>query len=650
MIRKLMVVLLSGAICLFSAVPLLAETTWQWSTLQEYEEATGNKIEKFSEAPMLRLKVAAGELPPIEQRLPEEPLVDKPFEEVGTYGGTLRLGMLNMGFWAEASVYTMEYMLSLNRKAEKVVPNIAKGWEFSDEGKTLTLYLRKGMKWSDGAPFTADDILFYWEAVILNDEIAPVKPKEFMPGGKLMIVEKVDDYTVSFHFSKPYWSIVWYLSGTLIKGCQNYIFLPKHALEKYHIDYNTEADELAKENNYDHWWELFNVKRYFHGLRQPNPDIPSLGPWVTKQILTEGVVYERNPYYYKIDTAGNQLPYIDTIKATIFTTKETLILRMVAGEYDYESWITSPADYPVLMGGAEKGGYYVWLAKNLRGSEVGYLINQNYNEDSAIGDILRDVRFRRAFSLAINREEINEILFYGKGVGRQATIHPSCSFYKEEWGSTYTEYDTEKANQLLDEMGLNKRDKQGYRFRSDGKPLSLVILTILTPGASTEIVKEYLEEVGIKVSIHPVDPTYMHTCFAGGTYMIALWGYSESSEPSIVAGMNASVKGRLWAPQWMTWLNTNGEKGEEPPDEVKRMASLYDDVPFLPEEERNKVLTEVFDIWAEGLWHIGVIGLPPFPAITNINLGNVNTDTYSVDNPDVGCGNFNRIYQFFWKK
>ena len=189
--RKLMVVLLSGALCLFTAAPLLAETNWGWSTLQEYEEATGNKIEKFNEAPELRLKVAAGELPPVEERLPEEPLVDKPLEEVGTYGGTLRLGMINMFVWAPASLYVRESILNFDRKAEKAVPNIAKSWEFSDEGKTLTLYFRKGMKWSDGAPFTADDVLFYYESVIFNDEITPVKPKEWSPGGELMSVEKV---------------------------------------------------------------------------------------------------------------------------------------------------------------------------------------------------------------------------------------------------------------------------------------------------------------------------------------------------------------------------------------------------------------------------------------------------------------------------
>ncbi len=651
MIRKLLIVLLSGALCLLVAAPLLAETNWGWSTLQEYEEVTGNKIEEFNEAPELRLKVAAGELPPIEERLPEEPLVDKPFDEVGTYGGTLRLAMLSMTFCSPAELRTIEYMLNLDRDVGEAVPNIAKGWEFSDEGKTFTLYLRKGMKWSDGAPFTADDILFYWEAVVLNDEITPVKPKHWMPGGKLMTVEKVDDYTVSFHFSKPYWSIIWILSGAGFRGGQNYIFLPKHTLKKYHIDYNPEADELAKEEGYDHWWQLLNVKRHFDVWAAQRPDIPSVAPWVVTKVLPEGMVFERNPYYFKIDTAGNQLPYIDTIKATLFGNAETLVLKMTSGEYDYMdlNW-TTPKDYPVLMEEAERGGYYVWLLKSLRGNAYDLFFNQNYDEDPAIGGILRDVEFRRALSLAINREEINEVCFLEKGTPRQATVHPSCSFYKEEWATMYAEYDPEGANQLLDEMGLDKRDKDGYRLRADGKPLHIVMSVATSfPSLLYELVKEYWEEVGVKTTVNPLENAYLHSLWYAGKYMISSWGFGATAEPAVAAGMlSGYLSGRAWAPQWEAWWQTNGEKGEEPPDEVKRIWSLYDEVPYLSEEESSKALQEVFDIWADNLWYLGIVGMISTPSITNINLKNVDTDTYT--GMSVGYGTYNRLYQAFWKK
>ncbi len=653
MIRKLMVVLLSGALCLLVAAPLVAETNWGWSTLREYEEATGNKIEKFNEAPILRLKVAAGELPPIEERLPEEPLVDKLFEEVGTYGGTLHLGAIATFLPAPACLRTtVEYILNLDRKGENVVPNIAKDWEFSDDGKTFTLYFRKGMKWSDGVPFTADDILFYWEAVILNDEITPVKPKHWTPGDKLMTVEKVDNYTVRFHFDRPYWTIVWRLSGSGFNGLQNGIFLPEHALQMYHIDYNSEADELAKEEGYDHWWQLFNAKRDFLLGRVLNPEIPTLGPWVMRQTLPEGVVYERNPYYYKIDTAGNQLPYIDTVKAIVFGDEEAKALKIVSGEYDYIDWFMSIKDYSVFMEGAEKGGYYVGLANDkYRGGNPSYVISQNYTEDPAVGDILRDVRFRRALSLAINREEFNEIFAFGKATPRQATVSPICSFYKEEWGKSYADYDPETANQFLDEMGMDKWDKDGFRLRPDGEPFLLIILNLteVMPTEWSELIKEYWENIGVKTSIKAVERGYLGTLMSAGNFMVSPWGFGNGAPFAIEAGMNNFIRGERWGYLWLTWWNTKGESGEEPPDQVKRLLFLLDEVPYLSKEESDKALKEVFDIYADNVWEIGVVGMTPLPVIVNINLRNVNTDTVTTD-PSVGNGTFNRIYQFFWKK
>ncbi len=650
--RKLMVVLLSGAICLLVVAPLLAETNWGWSTLQEYEEVTGNKIEQFSEAPMLRLKVAAGELPPIEERLGEEPLVDKPFDEVGTYGGVLRLGMMTKTFQAPVTLRTVEYTLNLDRTATKVVPNIAKGWEFSDEGKTFTLYLRRGTRWSDGAPFTADDILFLWEGVILNDEIMPVKPAQWMPGGELMRVEKVDDYTVSYHFSRPYWSVVWHFSGTAFRGAQNDVFLPKHALKKYHIDYNPEADELAKEEGYDHWWQLFNEKRYFHPvLRQPGPDIPIMGPWIVKQTIPEGLVLERNPYYFKIDTAGNQLPYIDTVKATVFGDTEGMILRVVSGQYDYCDFaLTKPRDYPVFMEGAEQGEYYVWLIKSLRGGVFGYFFDQNYTKDPVIGELLRDKRFRQALSMAVNREEINEIYALGMAVPRAAAPHPSCSFYKEEWEMAYAEYEPEKTNRILDEIGLEKRDKEEYRLKADGETLHIIItFDSSTDPIMAELIKEYWEEVGVKTSLKPVDAAYLFSLWAAGDFIVSYWDWTNTTEPAIAAGLCARLQGDWWAPKWWLWRSTKGEQGEEPPEELSRMWSLYfDEVPYLSEEERNEAIQEVFDLWAENVWYMGTIGMIPYPSMTNINLKNINTDTYT--GASVGFGTFNRLYQAFWKK
>jgi len=206
MARKLTAVLLEVGLCLMGVIPGLAQKGY--STLAEYEKLTGKRIEKFNEAPMLKVKVAAGELPPVEERLPEEPLVVEPLEEIGQYGGTLRGGVrAPTGGGAETVTARVQHLFMLSPDLNTVIPNIAKGWDLSNDYKTLTVYLRKGMKWSDGVPFTADDIMFWYNDILLNDELTPVKPKAWSPGGKLVKVKKIDDYTVRFQFAIPYPSI-----------------------------------------------------------------------------------------------------------------------------------------------------------------------------------------------------------------------------------------------------------------------------------------------------------------------------------------------------------------------------------------------------------------------------------------------------------
>ncbi len=436
MIRKLSIILLGGVICLLGVTSALAV--------------------KYNEAPVLRVKVAAGELPPVEERLPEEPLVVQPYEQIGKYGGTLHLSMVSMRAQYPAAQINMAYVLMMDREFENVIPNVAKDWKISEDGKTFTLYLRKGHKWSDGAPFTADDILFWWEDVMLNKELTPGIPSQWTPGGEPMKLRKIDDYTIEYNFAKPYYSVAYNFASVGQRGRQGDVLLPKHALKKYHIKYNSDADKLAKEEGYDHWYQLFTQWADFSTGRQP-VGIPSLNAWVAKKELPDGLIFERNPYYFKIDTAGNQLPYIDKIQAVSFHQTETHLLQMVTGQIDYEAWGTSMADFPVLQANAEKGGYRVWIGGDSWGAAPGLFFNQNYKEDPVLGDILRDDRFRHALSLAIDRDEVNDIVFLGKGVPRQATVHSSTSFVEEKWARWYANYDPERARQIRDEMERNEK-------------------------------------------------------------------------------------------------------------------------------------------------------------------------------------------------
>ena len=307
MIRKLTVVLLTGVICLLGV-------TSAWAV-------------KYNEAPMLQVKVAAGELPSVEERLPEEPKVIEPIEEIGQYGGVMQLVT-----GVRYVCYTMfeginQKIAGFTLDGKEIEPCVAKGWDLSDDYKTLTLYLRKGMKWSDGEPFTADDILFWYQDIILNDELTPVKPKQWMPGGEPMKVKKIDNYTIQLEFSVPHLTVIEVMSGYVLCA------YPKHYVKKYHIKYNAKADEIAREEGYDHWWQAFQWHSADPTLGEDGEDLnrPTVKPWVLKKVdAAQNRYYERNPYYWKVDTAGNQLPYIDEVTLLSVATSEIVALKAMS--------------------------------------------------------------------------------------------------------------------------------------------------------------------------------------------------------------------------------------------------------------------------------------------------------------------------------
>ncbi len=609
----------------------------------------------YNEAPMLAELVEQGKLPSVEERLPEEPMIVEPIEEVGEYGGTLRLAMVSASNWCEASQHTMEYLIERDpRDYTELIPGLAESWELSDDGKNFTLTLRKGLKWSDGHPFTTDDILFWWEDVILNDELTPVKPTHWMPGGELMEVEKVDDYTVKFHFAVPYYGVVYYFSQVGSWGCQGQCFMPKHALDKYHIKYNPEADELAKEEKYDHWWQLFQYKAVpTNRDDQQRPDIPTMGPWIVKEVLPDGVIWERNPYYWKVDTAGNQLPYIDRLRGVFFGEAANLVMLITTGQIDLNNgWGTGIQDYPVIVKNDRQGGYKYWVGKDLWASEAAFHFNHNYKEDPELGELFKNKKFRQALSLAINREDIVETVGLGNGVPYQATCTPDCSFYEESWSKAYIEYDPARANELLDEIGLTERDAEGYRLLPSGKPLTLVVE--LTDDMAywapiCELVRQHWAEVGIRMLPKLQERSLYWTRLGAGEMQINLWCCDAFTEPCLIAGRANFLRASWWAPQWYTWWNTKGEGGEEPPSDIVELFELCDQIPHLPPEEAGEVMKQILSRQAEELWMVGTVGFMGRPAIAKVDLGNVNTEAIA-DTHDVGGTRMIWAEQIFWKK
>jgi len=629
MVRKVVGLLLGVILCLGGAVSSLAQSTY--STIEEYEKISGEKIETFNEAPVLRTKVAAGEIPPLEQRLPEELLVVKPVEQIGKYGGTVHLTTLGSPF----NYYINEYWLTeptlqhtLDQKS--VYPNIVRDYKVSDDYTTFTLFLRKGLKWSDGYPVTADDVMFWYEDILLNDELNPVKPKQLIQAGELVRVEKVDDYVVRFRFSHPYFSF----PGIALSPPQlARIFQPKHYLKKYHIKYNPKANELAKEKGFDYWYQLFNQHGKWASVAENRG--PSLEAWILRKITTDHAVLERNPYYWKVDTAGNQLPYIDTLEVRSTANREAYKMSVIGGETDFALAILTIEDYPLLKKNEMTGNYKVNLWKKESCGAVTYFTYQTY-EDAIMRKILQDLRFRKALSLAINREEINKLIYFGKGTPGQCAIPPGSTYYVPEYWQFCAEYDPNRANQLLDEMGLKWDKEHTHRLRPDGKTLFIKIEGFSQPEtptiATAKLVRDYWETIGIKVDFDFSDTSRFIARFRANK--VSVTTHWCELMPEVVFNGAIWHSHEWWCKPWMDAYLGGGSaqaKKEGVPEEVIRYFELIEEFRnSVNEQKRIEISHEITRLWTNNLWGIGTVGGPvPAPCVVSNYLQNVPENGFS---------------------
>jgi peptide/nickel transport system substrate-binding protein len=602
--------------------------------LKDYERVAKTKIKKFNEAPMLAELVKQGKLPSVEKRLPEEPLVVVPVEEVGQYGGTARLiteRVKRLGDGYSLAI-GMEPILRLARDGKTIVPNIAKAWKLSKDGKELVIYLRKGIKWSDGEPFTADDILFWWEDVVLNDELTPTKPTGWYPGGKPMVVEKIDDYTVKLKFSVPYPLSPLFL--TRYDTTEGNFYLPKHYFKQFHIKYTPKekVEATAKQLGFNTWYQLFLAKRDLStSILIGEPGIPTLRSFVIVKRGLDNATYERNPYYWKIDTAGNQLPYIDNVFISEVTNAEVANMKAISGEVDLAGTYTRVDTYPAYKENAPKNKMRVLMWQTAWGSEVLFMVNQTY-EDPVLSKIFQDRRFRIALSLALNRDEINQLFYFGLGQPRQMTVIPQSRYYEEEFAKAYAEYNPKEANSLLDEMGL-KRGPDGYRLRPDGKRLEVTIEYTPTDtpfrGPIAELAQRWWEQLGIKVAVREITPELQSSRAPGNQIQIGLWTGDKCTDalfpfqPMWFVPYNVAWE-TTWAPQWAWWYRSGGKSGKEPPREAKRLLQLWEKMLTTTNEaQRISLGKEILRSQAKNLWTIGTVGLTPKPILVRENLRNI---------------------------
>jgi peptide/nickel transport system substrate-binding protein len=411
------------------------------------------------------------------------------------------------------------------------------------------------------------------------------------------------------------------------------MFHPKHYLKRWHIDFNEDADKLAKDENFDSWSKAFTYHRQYEPF--PNDeDLPVISGWRMTEMGTTQAVYERNPYYWKVDTQGNQLPYIDEVVANLVSNVEAINLNTISGNFDYACLELSLKNYPVYKENEQQGGYQVLNWSSTDGSVATYSFNLNH-QDEVLRELFRDVRWRQAMSLAIDRDAINETIYFGLAVPRQTTVLPECSFFKESWARSFAEYDPERANELLDELGLTERDSEGFRLRPDGEPLSIVVnvhdINVYLP--ITEMVAEYWNAVGVKTSLNEVTWELFFTKREALDFDCDVWHLGLAMEGSLYSNperFSPMLGENSVAPAWGLWFNTDGQEGEEPPEEIKRLRRWLDEWQMLPQDDPEYIPTarKIYDYYAENIWTIGTVGMPRVPAVVSTDLENVPLEGY----------------------
>ena len=598
----------------------------------------------FSENPQIKDlngRIVGNEsLPPLAERLPEEPLVVAPYEAIGTYGGTLK-GLSKATEAGTSDVLSFRHvnLFRYHHDLQTVVPNIAKAWSWNDDYTVLTIELRKGHKWSDGAPFTAEDIVFWYEDLVLNDKIYPKTPSRWLFGGKPMKVEAKDETTVVMTFPVPTPGIV---NRFAVDFGQP--FQPKHFLRKFHVKYNPDADKLAKERGVKDWSELLKV--YYNGSDWKDVPTPLLSgadkmvtPTLESHIVVEDTATNRhavaNPYFHMVDTAGHQLPYVDEIEEEYVKDKQVQNLKITNGEVSFLQQSAFLEDFPLLKENESKGNYTVDLPPAL-GQNVFYSYNTTH-KDPELRKIFDDVRFRQATSLAINRDEMTELVYLGQGTPMQSLpVEPATvSFVDDEDKNYMIEYDPDRANALLDEMGLKDSDGDDLRERFDGKPLvvRLVYCNQGGPVKMHELFRDYMAAIGVRVDLKEVTSDEYRASANNNDLDMAFWQNDNTAAPTVSQNVVRFVPvfGDYFSPAtgfgWAAWKSSGGKEGIEPPADAKKLYELADKFIQLPigTPQSNRIGKEIVKIHVKNLWKIGTVGDVRGPIVHSNAIGNYHT-------------------------
>ncbi|NOK59910.1 MAG: ABC transporter substrate-binding protein [Chloroflexi bacterium AL-W] len=592
----------------------------------------------YNEAPALAELVAAGDLPPVEERLPTEPMVVEVVDRIGQYGGEWRMGMVGTDdhvLMLKTALY--DGLVRWNRDWTDIVPNLAESWEVENEGAKYTFTLREGTKWSDGTPFTSADIMFWVEEILPNPDLTEEYPSWLRVGDEQATITAPDDYTIVFEWSQPNGLFLQNLASP--DGLVVTHYQAEYA-KQWHIDFNPEVEALAQEEELPSWIELWDIRAGFNtggiNARNQNPELPTLTPWIYTNALGDGdrVRLERNPYYWKIDAEGNQLPYIDSVLYELVTDREVLRLRATAGDWNFQDRrLGGPTERAVYIENQERSGYRFVDVLSSNMNEVIIALNLTH-KDEVKREIYNNKLFRQALSVGINRQEIIDTLYLGLGAPHQAAPRPESELYDEEMATQFTAFDVEQANAWLDEAGY-ERGADGFRVGPDGESIVIAIETSQDGVAdAVELIVRYWNELGIQANLNIAERSLLRERTDNNDHDVIAWNGEGGLGSDVLLDPRWYLPYSGWSffgIPWQNWRNDpENPVAEEPPAEVQRQIELYEQIQSTADaEEQNELMSEVLGIAKEQFYVIGISLPPNSVGIAKNNFFNTSDTLYS---------------------
>ena len=571
------------------------------------------------------------DLPPVEDRLPDDPVVVQPYRSIGKYGGTARITL-----WDNWQFFNFEHALTISADLRSVLPNLAQSWSLSEDGRATTIRLRPGIKWSDGMPLTADDFMFRMNHVWLDREMSPVTER-IMRGAKFV---RIDDLTFQYVFPEPN-----PMFARFVAQFGSHFADPMHFFSQYHPAYRDreELNALVREEGFVTWMAMYQA---LWGWGDENASrVPTLRAYRVVERTPTKMRLVRNPYYFKIDPDGNQLPYIDAIDSIILLeNSEMITFQAATGQLDFAAFTLRTQDIPLLKLGEAKGVNRVHIWRRVHVSDVAIQPNYNYDEPR-YRELLwgtGERRFIRALSHAIDRDQMNEVIYFGHGVPSQVTAHPSSRWYEPRFAEAHLRYDPDYSRALLDELGLRDVDGDGLREYPDGSRLTITLeyLDFETPkGISMELVRDYWREVGIDLRLKSIERRLQTERAQANRMQMTLWHADKVTDilfplvPDWFYPHRAGWEIAMWN-HWARYYQTDGELGEKPPELIRNLQYWGDELrAATTEAHRAKAARTLLAAAAENLWTIGTVGQAPHPVVVSSRLRNVTpTGVWGWDN------------------